>query len=55
MALSGDHDLAKVDMVDRLNRQLRGWAAFYKYTDFTATTFRHIGYVVFWKMAHCWR
>jgi RNA-directed DNA polymerase len=55
MALSGDHDLAKVDMVDRLNRQLRGWAAFYKYTDFTATTFRHIDYVVFWKMAHCWR
>jgi hypothetical protein len=51
-ALSGDHDLAKVDMVDRLNRQLRGWAAFYKYTDFTATTFRHIDHVVFWKMAH---
>jgi len=38
--------------VDRLNRQLRGWAAFYKYTDFTATTFRHIDHVVFWKMAH---
>src|ERR1019366_6836261 len=51
-ALSGDHDLAKVDMVDRLNRQLRGWAAFYKYTDFTATTFQHIDHVVFWKMAH---
>ena len=51
-ALSGDHDLAKVDMVDRLNRQLRGWAAFYKYTDFTATTFRHVDHVVFWKMAH---
>ena len=46
-ALSGEHDLAKVDMVDRLNRQLRGWAAFYKYTDFTATTFRHIDHVVF--------
>lgn len=39
-------------MVDRLNRQLRGWAAFYKYTDFTATTFRHVDHVVFWKMAH---
>jgi group II intron reverse transcriptase/maturase len=50
--LSGDHDLAKVDMVDRLNRQLRGWAAFYKYTDFTATTFRHVDHIVFWKMAH---
>jgi hypothetical protein len=31
---------------------LRGRAAFYKYTDFTATTFRHIDHVVFWKMAH---
>ena len=51
-ALSGDHDLAKVDMVDRLNRQLRGWAAFYKFTDFTARTFRHIDHVVFWKLAH---
>jgi RNA-directed DNA polymerase len=51
--ISGDHDLAKVDMVDRLNRQLRGWAAFYnKYTDFTATTFRHVDHIVFWKMAH---
>jgi group II intron reverse transcriptase/maturase len=51
-ALSGDHDLAKVDMVDRLNRQLAGWAAFYKFTDFTARTFRRIDHVVFWKLAH---
>lgn len=50
--LSADHDLSKVDMVDRLNRQLRGWAAFYKFTDFTARIFRHIDHVVFWKMAH---
>jgi RNA-directed DNA polymerase len=55
MALSGDHDLAKVDMVDRLNRQLGAGRPSTKYTDFTATTFRHIDYVVFWKMAHCWR
>jgi hypothetical protein len=52
MVLSGDHDLVKVDMVDRLKRQLRGWVAFYKYTDFTATIFWHIDHVVFWKMAH---
>lgn len=51
-ALSSDHDLAKVDMVDRLNRQLAGWAAFYKFTDFTARTFRRIDHVVFWKLAH---
>ena len=51
-ALSEDHHIPKVDMVDRLNRQLRGWAAFYKFTDFTARVFRHIDHVVFWKMAH---
>ena len=50
--LSGNHDLCKVDMVDRLNRQLAGWAAFYKFTDFTARIFQHIDHVVFWKLAH---
>ncbi|CAN7250713.1 group II intron maturase-specific domain-containing protein [Mesorhizobium caraganae] len=34
-------------MVDRLNRQLAGWAAFYKFTDFTARNFRRIDHVVF--------
>jgi RNA-directed DNA polymerase len=51
-ALSGDHDLSKVDMVDRLNRKLSGWAAFYKFTDNTARTFQRIDRVVFWKLAH---
>jgi hypothetical protein len=51
-ALSGNHDVATVDMIDSLNRQLVGWAAFYKFTDFTARTFRRIDTVVFWKMAH---
>ncbi len=51
-ALSGNHNLGKVDMIDRLNRQLAGWAAFYKFTDFTAITFRRIDHVVFWKLAH---
>ena len=51
-ALSSNHDLSKVDMVDRLNRQLAGWAAFYKFTDFTAKIFQHIDRVVFWKLAH---
>jgi len=27
-----------MDMIDNLNRQLTGWAAFYKFTDLTATT-----------------
>ena len=51
-ALSTDHDLSKVDMVDRLNRQLAGWAAFYKFTDFTARVFQRIDRVIFWKLAH---
>ena len=51
-ALSGNHDVGKVDMVDRINRQLAGWAAFYKFTDFTARCFRRIDTVVFWKLAH---
>ena len=50
--LSGNHDISKADMVSRLNRQLVGWAAFYKFTHFTACTFQHIDTVVFWKMAH---
>jgi len=51
-ALSGNHGVAAVDMIDSLNRQLAGWAAFYRFTDFTARTFRRIDTVVFWKMAH---
>lgn|GEM_PF-1077310 len=51
-ALSGNHEVAAVDMIDSLNRQLAGWAAFYRFTDFTARTFRRIDTVVFWKMAH---
>ncbi|NUB11611.1 hypothetical protein GAY28_02140 [Azospirillum brasilense] len=31
---------------------MSGWAAFYKFTDFTARTFRRIDTVVFWKLAH---
>lgn len=51
-ALSGNHEVAAVSMIDSLNRQLAGWAAFYRFTDFTARTFRRIDTVVFWKMAH---
>ena len=51
-ALSSNHSLSKVDMIERLNRQLAGWAAFYKFTDHTAHTFQRIDRVVFWKLAH---
>jgi hypothetical protein len=50
--LSGNHSVSTVDMIASLNRQLVGWAAFYKFTDFTAYVFRRIDHVVFWKMAH---
>jgi len=51
-ALSRDYDIPKVDMVDRLSHQLRGWAAFYRFADHTAWVFRRIDHIVFWKLAH---
>ncbi len=51
--LSGNHDVGTVDMIASLNRQLAGWAAFYKFTDFTARTYSGTStHVVFWKLAH---
>lgn len=50
--LSGNHDMSTINMVEHLNRQLAGWAAFYKFTDFTARTFQRIDNVMFWKLAH---
>ena len=42
----------KIAMIERLNRKLAGWAAFYRFTDYTATAFQRIDHVVFWKMGH---
>jgi len=50
--LSSDYGRDPIDVVDSLNRQLAGWAAFYKYTDFTARTFDQVDRVVFWKLAY---
>jgi RNA-directed DNA polymerase len=52
MLLSGNHSTSKIDMVEALNRKLKGWATFYQYTDFTAKIYSHIDRVVFWKLAH---
>ena len=41
-----------MDLLERLNRQLAGWAAFYQYTDFTATVFNRVDRTVFWKFGH---
>lgn len=50
--LSGNYSESKVDMVEILNRKLKGWAAFYQFVDFKAKVFRYIDRVVFWKLAH---
>ena len=41
----------RLAVVDHLNRQLAGWAAFYQYTDHTARVFRRVDHVVFWQLA----
>jgi group II intron reverse transcriptase/maturase len=50
--LSGDYSRSKIDMVEQLNEKLRGWAQFYRHTDFTAKVYSKIDRVVFWKLAH---
>lgn len=50
--LSGSYSESKVDMVEQLNRKLKGWAAFYQFVDFKAKVFSYIDRVVFWKLAH---
>jgi len=50
--LSGDYDLSAVDMIERLNQQLTGWGAFYKFTDHKARTFQNIDTIVFWKLGY---
>nr|WP_172689207.1 group II intron reverse transcriptase/maturase [Enterobacter cloacae] len=50
--LSGNYSESKIDMVEMLNRKLKGWAAFYQFVDFKASVFSYIDSVVFWKLAH---
>ncbi|KAG0161795.1 hypothetical protein DFQ30_005532, partial [Apophysomyces sp. BC1015] len=42
----------RMDLIESLNRQIAGWAAFYQYTDFTATMFRKLDRTVFWKFGY---
>jgi len=50
--LSGDYSKNRMDMMEHLNRQLGGWAAFYQYTDHTATMFSKLDRTVFWKFGY---
>jgi RNA-directed DNA polymerase len=50
--LSGNYSENKIDMIENINRQIAGWAAFYRYTDYTAVIFSKVDRVVFWKIAH---
>lgn len=50
--LSGNYSMNRMDLVENLNRQLAGWAAFYQYTDYTATLFGRLDRTVFWKLGY---
>ena len=51
-ALSGNHSVNKIDMVESLNRKLAGWANFYQFTDFTAIMYGKLDRILFWKLGH---
>ena len=50
--LSGNYSDNTIDMMERLNRTLAGWANFYQFTDYTATVFQRVDRVVFWKFGY---
>lgn len=50
--LSGNYSVNKIDMVESLNRKLAGWANFYQFTDYTATMYKKLDRIIFWKLAH---
>jgi RNA-directed DNA polymerase len=50
-SLSTDHSCSKVDKVEHISGKLKGWAQFYRHTDFTAKVYSKIDRIVFWKLA----
>ncbi len=50
--LSGNYSENKIDLVEKLNRQLAGWANFYRFTDYTAIMYGKVDRIVFWKLAN---
>ena len=49
--LSGNYSGNKIDLVERLNRKLTGWANFYQFTDYTAVVYGKLDRIIFWKLA----
>lgn len=50
--LSGNYSANKIDLVESLNRKLAGWVNFYRFTDYTATMYRKLDYILFWRLGH---
>ncbi len=50
--LSGNYGMNRMDLMESLNWQIAGWAAFYQYTDCTATMFGKLDRTVFWKFGY---
>ncbi len=50
--LSGNHHLSRVDVVEKINHKLDGWANFYQFANHKANVFHHVDRVVFWKLGH---
>jgi hypothetical protein len=50
--LSGNYSMNRMDLLESLNRQIAGWAAFYQYTDYTATVFVKLDRTLFWKFGY---
>lgn len=50
--LRSNPGMNKIEMIERLNRKIAGWGAFYRFTDYTAMGFKRIDHVLFWRMGH---
>lgn len=50
--LSGNYSMSKIDIVETINRKLKGWSNFYQFTDNTAMVYNKVDRAVFWKLGH---
>jgi group II intron reverse transcriptase/maturase len=50
--LSGNYGANKILMFEKINRQIRGWANFYQFTDYVAIMFEKMDQIIFWKIGY---